>query len=77
MENITKAQIFDYDFNLSDKYGSEKFESRVSGLFSDIWLDMTDEIYFDQTYEKIHKYIVRKIYKTQSTYLYLYSSELQ
>ena len=51
LENITKAQIFDYDFNLSDKYGSEKFESRVSGLFSDIWLDMTDEIYFDQTYE--------------------------
>jgi len=27
------------------------FESHVSGLFSDVWLDMTDDIYFDETFE--------------------------
>ena len=26
------------------------FEVDVSGLFSDIWIEMTDDIYFDQTY---------------------------
>ena len=29
----------------------ENFEEDVSGLFSDIWVDMTDDIYFDETYE--------------------------
>ena len=29
---------------------SLEFESAVSGLFSDIWVDMTDDIYFDETY---------------------------
>lgn len=28
----------------------DAFEGRVSGLFSDIWLGMTDDIYFDQTF---------------------------
>ena len=28
----------------------EHFEKDVSGLFSDIWVDMTDDIYFDETY---------------------------
>lgn len=27
------------------------FERRVSGLFSDVWVDMTDDIYFEQTYQ--------------------------
>lgn len=27
------------------------FESQVSGLFSDIWVGLTDDIYFDQSYE--------------------------
>jgi ubiquinone/menaquinone biosynthesis C-methylase UbiE len=27
------------------------FEKVVSGLFSDVWVDMTDDIYFDQSYE--------------------------
>lgn len=26
------------------------YEATVSGLFSDVWVDMTDEIYFDQSY---------------------------
>lgn len=26
------------------------FEQRVSGLFSDVWVDMTDDIYFEETY---------------------------
>jgi ubiquinone/menaquinone biosynthesis C-methylase UbiE len=26
------------------------FESRISGLFSDVWVGMTDDIYFDQSY---------------------------
>ncbi|MDO8598880.1 MAG: methyltransferase domain-containing protein [bacterium] len=29
----------------------QNFEDRVSGLFSDVWVDMTDDIYFDQSYE--------------------------
>lgn len=29
----------------------QAFEEHVSGLFSDVWLDMTDDIYFDQSYE--------------------------
>lgn len=29
----------------------DTFEDQVSGLFSDIWVDMTDDIYFDQSYE--------------------------
>lgn len=29
----------------------QAFEDHVSGLFSDVWLDMTDDIYFDQSYE--------------------------
>ena len=33
------------------KQDENEFESHVSGLFSDIWLDMTDDIYFDQSYE--------------------------
>ena len=27
------------------------FEQEVSGLFSDVWVGMTDDIYFDQSYE--------------------------
>jgi len=27
------------------------FEDHVSGLFSDVWLDMTDDIYFEQSYQ--------------------------
>ena len=29
---------------------NDNFENHVSGLFSDVWVEMTDEIYFDQTY---------------------------
>ena len=29
----------------------DEFEHHVSGLFSDIWVDMTDDIYFDQSFE--------------------------
>jgi len=28
----------------------DDFENEVSGLFSDVWLDMTDDIYFDQSF---------------------------
>ena len=34
----------------SPRFG-EHFEKDVSGLFSDIWVDMTDDIYFDETYD--------------------------
>ncbi|MDC0476542.1 methyltransferase domain-containing protein [Alphaproteobacteria bacterium] len=30
---------------------SANFESKVSNLFSDVWVDMTDDIYFDQSFE--------------------------
>ena len=42
--------LFNFDFNES-KIKSEEFEKEVSGLFSDIWVDMTDDIYFDETYQ--------------------------
>lgn len=29
----------------------EQFETRVSGLFSDIWVGMSDDIYFDESYQ--------------------------
>ena len=34
----------------ADALNDARFESRVSGLFSDIWVDLTDDIYFDQSY---------------------------
>ena len=35
---------------LKDTSFGENFEEDVSGLFSDIWAEMTDDIYFDETY---------------------------
>jgi ubiquinone/menaquinone biosynthesis C-methylase UbiE len=29
----------------------DQFEASVSGLFSDIWVGLTDDVYFDETYE--------------------------
>jgi len=34
-----------------EKTQNEDFESKVSGLFSDIWVNMSDDIYFDETFE--------------------------
>ncbi|MFH1985887.1 MAG: methyltransferase domain-containing protein [Pseudomonadota bacterium] len=31
--------------------GAEDFEQRISGLFSDVWVELTDDVYFDQSYE--------------------------
>ena len=31
--------------------GPEEFEARVAGLFSDVWVDLKDDIYFDQSYD--------------------------
>jgi SAM-dependent methyltransferase len=31
--------------------GPEEFESRISGLFSDVWLELKDDIYFEQSYD--------------------------
>ena len=31
--------------------GQDSFEARISGLFSDVWLGLTDDIYFEQSYE--------------------------
>lgn len=28
----------------------KRFEERVSGIFSDVWVQMTDDVYFDETY---------------------------
>ncbi len=36
-----------------DAGSGEKFESKISGLYGDIWVDMTDDIYFDEAYEFI------------------------
>ena len=37
--------------NSTNKELAMSFEDNVSGLFSNIWLDMTDDIYFDETFE--------------------------
>lgn len=31
--------------------GAEGFEQRIFGLFSDVWVGLTDDVYFDQSYE--------------------------
>jgi SAM-dependent methyltransferase len=35
----------------TDLLSEDRFEDTVSGLFSDVWVGMTDEDYFDQSYE--------------------------
>lgn len=34
----------------SGELSNKEFEDEVSGLFSDVWVDMSDDIYFDETY---------------------------
>jgi ubiquinone/menaquinone biosynthesis C-methylase UbiE len=50
LENIDKKKIFNNSFDNTSHYKTEVFETRVADLFSDIWLDMTDTIYFDETF---------------------------
>lgn len=40
-------------FPAADKnlLAEDQFEDTVSGLFSDVWVGLTDDIYFDQSYE--------------------------
>lgn len=40
-----------FPFEDSQALDAGAFEEEVSGLFSDVWVNMTDDIYFDQSYE--------------------------
>jgi len=42
--------LFNNFFSAENKQ-NEDFETKVSGLFSNIWVDMTDDIYFDETFD--------------------------
>ena len=35
----------------TDTVDADRFQSDIAGLFSDVWVGLTDEIYFDQSYE--------------------------
>lgn len=48
---ISQAIQCNFIKNTMDKVKKISFEEDVSGLFSNIWLDMTDDIYFEETYE--------------------------
>jgi ubiquinone/menaquinone biosynthesis C-methylase UbiE len=37
--------------NVAKVQDDNAFEDHVSGLFSDVWLDMSDDIYFEQAYQ--------------------------
>jgi ubiquinone/menaquinone biosynthesis C-methylase UbiE len=52
LENANKAS---YLTGLFPAHGDaslyeDRFEEEVSGLFSDVWVEMSDDIYFDQSY---------------------------
>jgi ubiquinone/menaquinone biosynthesis C-methylase UbiE len=53
LEDVAKNNVCINSFPESNKteMNDERFEKEVSGLFSDIWVGMTDDIYFDQSFE--------------------------
>ncbi len=53
LENVAVSGVCGNHFpsNVSVTTDEKSFENHVSGLFSDIWLGMTDDVYFDETYE--------------------------
>jgi 2-polyprenyl-3-methyl-5-hydroxy-6-metoxy-1,4-benzoquinol methylase len=52
MQNAINSKLCVDQFPCKKSAAIEKtsFEKEVSGLFSDVWVDMTDDIYFDQTF---------------------------
>ena len=44
-----KSKLLNYNF-VNDYKNNKNFESYVKSLFSDIWVNMTDDIYFEQTF---------------------------
>lgn len=53
LDSIAASGICRNQFPSNDinQLTEDRFEDTVSGLFSDIWVGMTDEDYFDQSYE--------------------------
>ena len=43
--------INNYNDKTEDSNYNSNFEKKVTGIFGDIWVDMTDDIYFDETYK--------------------------
>ncbi len=50
IENTIKDKICNDSFLENKEVHFYDFEKEVSSLFSDVWVDMDDEIYFDQSY---------------------------
>ena len=46
-----KLNIVKNTSNALDKNYNSNFEKKVTGIFGDIWVDMTDDIYFNETYK--------------------------
>ncbi len=44
-----KSKLLNYKF-INNKNNNQNFENYVKSLFSDIWINMTEEIYFNQTF---------------------------
>ncbi len=51
LENIAELSNFKSKVPVKNKNYLTNFEKSVYTLFSDIWIDMTDDIYFDQTFK--------------------------
>ena len=51
LENAKNIDILSGNFPITSEANKPNYEDMVSGLFSDVWVDMTDDIYFDQTYD--------------------------
>ena len=67
LETVKNSGIIKSNFWVESPRFGENFEEDVSGLFSDIWVEMTDDIYFDETYsftcERLKKMVsIQKVF---------------
>ena len=51
LEICAQTTLLNENFPQYPEGEAPDFEKTVSGLFSDVWVDMSDDIYFDQSYE--------------------------
>lgn len=50
LEQRAKTDVMNGNYPPMTDSEKPDFEALVSGLFSDVWVDMTDDIYFDETF---------------------------
>ncbi|MEQ8667402.1 MAG: class I SAM-dependent methyltransferase [Rhodospirillales bacterium] len=51
LENVATSGVLQGLYPTAADDGDVDYEGMVSGLFSDVWQDMTDDIYFEETYQ--------------------------